>query len=157
MRTSEVPKPSGRRCKTCLTTNPDDFYPTQKAAYCRTHFLERYFAPGRARLLASKLERGQCKDCGLIVTAENSFLFDYDHLHSKTRNVSLMNTAPDSLFQAEIAKCDLVCANDHRIRTFKRGWKGGRPRGIRPTPLGQALPPESELPASNPTPTDTRP
>ena len=127
-------------CKTCQTANPDDFYPTLRSSYCRTHFIQRYLAPGRLRLLNSKLERHHCQDCHLAVTAENSVCFDYDHLHSKLRNVALMTSVSDEVFYAEIAKCELVCANCHRLRTLTRGWKGGRPRNAsQSTPPVQGL------------------
>ena len=123
-------------CKICQTPNPADYYPTQKSSYCRTHFAERYFGPGRLRLLNAKLERGQCEDCELKVTPETSVCFDWDHIRDKLRNVALMNSVSDAVFFAEIAKCALVCSNCHRLRTLKRGWTGGRPRRVlQPTPL----------------------
>jgi hypothetical protein len=107
-------------CKTCGTTDPSNFYPTQKTKYCRPCHREKYFNPGRARLLASKLERKCCTDCGLPVTPDNSAVFDYDHLRDKKYHVALMTTQRDELFFQEIAKCELACANCHRMRTVNR-------------------------------------
>jgi len=114
-------------CKTCDTTDPADFYATQSSHYCKVHHKEKYFAPGRARLLQAKLDRQQCTDCGLFVTEDNACMFDFDHLSDKTRNVSQMVTYSDARFETEIAKCELVCANCHRLRTSTR------PR-VHPTP-----------------------
>lgn len=125
-----------KSCKNCYTTNPQDFYETQASRYCRACFKAKYFVPGRSRLLAAKLNRGQCKDCGLKVTPENATMFDFDHLHDKKRTISTMTTAPNNKFEEELNKCDLVCANDHRLRTQARGktWvTPGRPRRERPT------------------------
>ena len=122
-------------CKKCSTTNPTDFYETQHTRYCKGCFQQTYFVPGRERLLAAKLARGECKDCGLKVTTENASVFDFDHLYDKKRQVSNMTTAPNSKFNEEINKCDLVCANDHRLRTRARGrtWSTpGRPRRDKP-------------------------
>lgn len=125
-----------KSCKNCFTTNPTDFYETQASRYCRACFKEKYFVPGRSRLLAAKLKRGQCADCGAKVTPENAIMFDFDHLRDKKRTLSTMTTAPNSKFEEEVSKCDLVCANDHRLRTLSRGrtWVIlGRPRhGIQP-------------------------
>lgn len=62
-----------------------------------------------------------CSDCGLSFPPE---CMDFDHRDgvSKTTEVSRMRvaTAPWSRIQEEMAKCDLVCACCHRIRTKKR-------------------------------------
>lgn len=64
-----------------------------------------------------------CMDCGL------SFLpvcMDFDHIKNKKYNVSklIQNNSSLKLIENEIAKCDLVCANCHRKRTFfKKPYK----------------------------------
>jgi hypothetical protein len=62
-----------------------------------------------------------CADCGRCYPPE---CIDFDHRDpsTKTRNVSSMIGASQSLeaIKAEIAKCDPVCANCHRIRTAKQ-------------------------------------
>lgn len=116
-----------KTCKNCLTTDPLAFYETQGSLYCKPCHKQRYFQPGRDRLLQSKLTRAQCVDCGLFVTEENACVFDFDHLGDKAFNVSKMTTMCDARFEAEIAKCELCCANCHRLRTSTR------PR-VHPTP-----------------------
>jgi hypothetical protein len=74
----------------------------------------------RARVAQVKLERG-CADCGYRAHAE---ALDLDHVDSahKVDDVSRLvskRVAWSSLI-AEIAKCDVVCANCHRVRTRKR-------------------------------------
>jgi hypothetical protein len=63
----------------------------------------------------------------LFVTEDNACVMDFDHLSDKQLNVSQMVTYSDARFQAEIAKCEMVCANCHRLRTQTR------PR-VHPTP-----------------------
>ena len=116
-----------KTCKTCGIADPTAFYPTQGSLYCRPCHRQRYFVPGRERLLAAKLAREQCGDCGLFVTEENACAFDFDHLGDKLLNISRMVTYSDVKFEAEIAKCQMVCANCHRLRTSTR------PR-VHPTP-----------------------
>ncbi len=48
------------------------------------------------------------------------FCLDFDHRQNKYRNVSQMKHYPKSKLILELNKCDLVCANCHRIRTQKR-------------------------------------
>jgi hypothetical protein len=96
--------------------------------YCKVHHKEKYFAPGRARLLAAKLARAQCADCGLFVSEDNACAMDFDHVSGdKICNVSQMITYSDAKFEQEIAKCELRCSNCHRIKTQSR------PR-VHPTP-----------------------
>jgi hypothetical protein len=46
---------------------------------------------------------------------------DFDHLGDKIAEVSLMvPTYGTKSLLAEVAKCDVVCANCHRIRTYER-------------------------------------
>jgi hypothetical protein len=60
-----------------------------------------------------------CTDCGISYPP---FVMDFDHIRDKDRDVSLLVQAPASLkrLQAEIDKCEVVCANCHRMRTFTR-------------------------------------
>lgn len=61
-----------------------------------------------------------CADCGGRFPA---VAMDYDHRRNKQHNVSELvqfGTVKWSRAAAEIAKCDLVCSNCHRLRTFER-------------------------------------
>lgn len=62
-----------------------------------------------------------CTDCGNTYPPE---CMDYDHLpqHEKTTEVSAMvhNTFSRRRILEEIAKCELVCSNCHRVRTKAR-------------------------------------
>lgn len=73
----------------------------------------------RAEFLRSKKDGSPCADCGGTLP---SYCMDFDHRDpaSKTYEVSKMLTCSFALIEIEIAKCDLVCANCHRVRTFTR-------------------------------------
>lgn len=64
------------------------------------------------------LKRRPCSDCGSSFRPE---CMDFDHIDPRTKkfNVSYAAVAGYSvdLVKAEVAKCRLVCANCHRIRT----------------------------------------
>lgn len=122
-------------CRTCGITDPSAFYETSASRYCKGCRKDRY---GGSRYAEAKLARRQCADCGLQVTLDTMCVFDFDHREDKCFNVSQMASAPDEVFHAELAKCDLVCANDHRLRTQARGYIGcGRPRKMERNPLPQ--------------------
>jgi len=63
-----------------------------------------------------------CVDCG------QSFHFsamDFDHVRGKKRfNISQASMCSEETLRAEIAKCDVACANCHRVRTYKRNHPG---------------------------------
>jgi len=65
------------------------------------------------------LKSGPCVDCGI------SFHFsamDFDHRPGEIKkfNVSAAQGRNMERVLKEIAKCDLVCSNCHRFRTFSR-------------------------------------
>ena len=69
-----------------------------------------------------KIERG-CADCGYN---EHPAALDFDHLPGSEKLISIgqqKNRARSEVL-TEVEKCEVVCANCHRIRTAKRGRKG---------------------------------
>lgn len=71
-----------------------------------------------------------CHDCGRRFPA---VCMEFDHLpeHGKEYNVAAMMNHSMALILAEIAKCEIVCACCHRIRSARRGWKGGRKKAAK--------------------------
>lgn len=66
---------------------------------------------------AIKLAKG-CADCGYAV---NPAALEFDHANgNKEANVSRLIGSTWTRILAEIDKCDVVCANCHRIRTVDR-------------------------------------
>lgn len=58
-----------------------------------------------------------CVDCGMA----DPRVLDFDHLRDKRGNISRLRYSYDwVVVEAEIAKCEVVCANCHRIRTYER-------------------------------------
>ena len=72
-----------------------------------------------------KAEKG-CKDCGIKY---DPWIMDLDHLpqFKKCRGVSKIVLRAQSLniIKIELKKCDVVCSNCHRIRTYSRmkSWR----------------------------------
>lgn len=68
--------------------------------------------------LIQELKSKPCTDCGMNYP---HYVMDFDHLFNKSFNISdrryKVNTEE---LVAEIAKCEVVCANCHRERTYKR-------------------------------------
>jgi hypothetical protein len=69
------------------------------------------------RIAAIKVAAG-CADCGY---AEHFAALEFDHVEGgKVANVSALVGKRWDVIEAEIAKCEVVCANCHRIRTVER-------------------------------------
>lgn len=89
-------------------------------------------AVNQSALAWIKLEAG-CADCGY---AENPVALDFDHIDPSTKLFQVGRKVSNSIesLLAEIDKCEVVCANCHRIRHFfttsKLGWQPVH-RGLR--------------------------
>ena len=61
-----------------------------------------------------------CVDCGQT----DIIVLQFDHLANKERDVANMLTGSWSwsAIEKEIAKCEVVCANCHRIRTARSAY-----------------------------------
>ena len=93
---------------------------------------ERRRAYRRAHAVVYDAKGGPCMDCG---RAYDVVCMDFDHVRgTKKFNLSSSHGYSDATIRAEIAKCDLVCANCHRLRTSKRGPYRGK--GKRQIDLG---------------------
>jgi hypothetical protein len=69
-------------------------------------------------IAAIKLDAG-CADCGY---REHDVALDFDHRPGEVKKFSIAKQGGRSWASvlAEMAKCDVVCANCHRIRTDDR-------------------------------------
>jgi hypothetical protein len=112
-----MPKPRNQR-----PTNVDYYRRNRE----REHARIRVRQIGQLELLRD-LRRVPCKDCGRTFEPHQ---MDFDHRDPATKSfrvttgrAMLMATAK---LLAEVAKCDVVCANCHRLRT--QGSWIGRPR-----------------------------
>jgi hypothetical protein len=96
-------------------------------------------------LIDQKVARFACMDCHKKVERDNTFVFDYDHRDpdQKTKAISEMlhQWTTDRLLH-EMDKCDLICANCHRVRTNAQqksgvltGYKQNRYKQNRPEQL----------------------
>jgi len=100
-------------CKKC------ECYATSKrAALNPNHFTRR----NRKILNEIKLSRG-CADCGYN---SHPAALDFDHIGEKSFPMHLAVNKKEEVFLKEIEKCEVVCANCHRIRTQNRPRKHKR-------------------------------
>lgn len=102
--------------------------PTYQHRYKQKHYADnkqRYIAQAaarRAKLKAevNELKRCPCMDCGGTF---NPWQMDFDHRPDEIKVAEipkLILRSNRQLLMDEIAKCDVVCANCHRDRTYYR-------------------------------------
>lgn len=107
----------------------DRYYAKNKAKYrARNH---RYRARNK-KYMKDYLATHPCVDCGNTDVR----VLDFDHVRGeKNNNVTTLAHTAGSLTRviAEIDKCDVRCANCHRIATHeRRGSSTGRASGSEP-------------------------
>jgi hypothetical protein len=139
-----------KTCTRCGETKPIDQFPAVKRSeperrqgWCRGCFAaanarnyQRNIERERARLYRNAARRREesqrraiehllahpCVDCG----ETDIVVLQFDHLHNKSFDVSVMisNGASWPRIEAEIAKCEVRCANCHHRKTAKeRGYR----------------------------------
>ncbi|MCW6007191.1 hypothetical protein K1W54_21885 [Micromonospora sp. CPCC 205371] len=112
-----------KRCSRCGETKPLDEFAANQATKARHN-------PSRAerrrehlqennRRLIEYLRSHPCVDCG----ETDIVVLDFDHQRDKTMDINKMRSYAWTRVLAEIEKCEVVCANDHRRRTAAaQGW-----------------------------------
>jgi hypothetical protein len=133
-----------RRCGRCGRQLPPECFNrlgTGRQWWCRSCFAAYFRARGdlhRRQSTAAKIARTQalrkhilghlrrtrCVDCG----ERDPVVLEFDHVGDKAASISKLvsDAASMKVVDAEIASCEVVCANCHRRRTAIRGrWRRG--------------------------------
>lgn len=101
--------------KKIVGKTPEECAESQRAAIKRHNETSR---ETRRKVVEEILDKTPCQDCGII----NPIVMDFDHREpsDKSKNIStLIQQGTIKSLKEELAKCDVVCANCHRIRTAK--------------------------------------
>jgi hypothetical protein len=128
-----------RKCSFCQKSSPEvRFTKTHRVCVdCRKTYNHEYYQENKEKVNSDKVlrqtktyrenfdrvsqykESHSCVDCGRFFPA---CAMDWDHQRDKLHNISeMVKFAAWDLIEAEIAKCELICAVCHRIRTAKEG------------------------------------
>lgn len=105
------------RCKSCQSQISKNHYENNKQAYvARARARDAIVIPENRKRLITYLACHPCVDCG----QKDVHVLDFDHvIGEKLRHISMMVKVGYSwaAIEAEIAKCEVRCANCHRIKT----------------------------------------
>lgn len=105
------------KCRDCQKLWYKSYYDSSPKEKSRLTTRNKETVAQNRRKLRELKESTPCADCG------NKFpyyVMDFDHLGNKKFNVSAMITHNWEQIKEEISKCELVCANCHRVRTHTR-------------------------------------
>lgn len=99
----------------------------QYAKDYKEKYREKYRRDARARSQRNReilrsLKSQACTDCGNYFPF---YVMEFDHVEEKTYKVSAMTSMSTGRMLEELCKCEVVCANCHRVRTWKRRNKKG--------------------------------
>ena len=97
---------------------------------CKACFSKEIIA-ARAVLQANvdAMKKGPCMDCGQKF---DPVCMDFDHVRGEKKwsiAVGIRRAKPWSEIEEEIDKCELVCSNCHRVRTWRSGRRYPRKEG----------------------------
>ena len=106
-------------CRDCKAAYQRQWYERNRERHIQAVNELRQARRRRNRRVMREAKARPCSDCGLTY---RPYVMDFDHVRGdKAGNVSAMvSSATTSDLLREIAKCDVVCSNCHRIRTHRR-------------------------------------
>lgn len=120
----EGPSLEKKQCFECKELLPSKNFSADRGSrdgklpYCKScNILRAKKHYNKIRKFIAKQKNYPCMDCG---NNYPSVCMDFDHRDPKNKiaGVSTMVHYKKSVILAEIAKCDLICSNCHRIRTW---------------------------------------
>jgi hypothetical protein len=133
-------KPMKRTCSICGNIRQEDeFYWRNKSRdirmrycrYCQHEFSRQHYQVNKSRYF-ERNERRRLKHVELISKAKSLpcadckreypfYVMEFDHVRGEKReNLARMATLGLSAILKEIDKCDVVCSNCHKERTWRR-------------------------------------
>jgi hypothetical protein len=100
-------------CKECQKVRHRKYYEAHKDKYKNKADKHKL----KIREYIQKTKDVPCKDCGVKYPP---WVMQFDHLRDKSFDISRTSSAGINKIMAEIDKCEVVCANCHADRTYKR-------------------------------------
>jgi hypothetical protein len=109
------------QCRTCRTAAMETYRGRNREE--RTERSKRHHRGRKSELVQYK--GGKCMDCGGVFP---DCVYDFEHRDpfDKSFNIGQKLHRPMEELKSEADKCDLLCSNCHRIRTFDNFLVGKR-------------------------------
>lgn len=115
-------------CKECMKRRGRTYYHENKVRQLKLARARNTRYRRERREFLHKLKNKPCADCGNVFPP---YVMDFHHVEPETKEASVAtlihaNVATTERITAEVAKCILLCANCHRIRTHSSACLPGR-------------------------------
>ncbi len=111
------------KCKECYRDRGRKYYHQNKDIQLGLAILRKHrYKKERGEFVNTLKKDKPCKDCNRIFPP---WVMDFDHREGEIKigsvsRLATTDTVNIDRIKIEIAKCDLVCANCHRQRTYER-------------------------------------
>ena len=108
-----------KTCKYCQRIKIKAHYENNKSEYLIRAKNKNKEISQEIKLLIESVKNVPCSDCGQLF---HHCAMDFDHVRGqKVESVSFLKKFHSiSKIKKEIEKCEVVCANCHRVRTYNR-------------------------------------
>ncbi len=108
-------------CVSCMRSRGIKYYHLNHDRQLNLALLRKNRSYKLKRNFINSAKNKPCTDCGIKYPF---YVMDFDHVGGSTKINDIANMVSRNLsiskIQNEINKCQIVCANCHRIRTYKR-------------------------------------
>lgn len=109
------------RCRVCFAAYHRVYYAKNKDKYIAKNRLNKKRQRERLRKILWSFKQTPCQDCGGVF---HPWVMELDHRENTEKIEAVSNLVgrgcTDQKLLVEIKKCDVVCANCHRMRTYYR-------------------------------------
>lgn len=105
-------------CQSCEKKRKRKYYDLNKSICIERANVKKKETRHLMKDLIKRTKDVPCQDCGVKYP---SYVMDFDHIHDKIKMINdfVRNAACNQLVE-ELKKCEVVCANCHRQRTYDR-------------------------------------
>jgi len=109
------------KCKSCQSAYHRLYYQRNKSRFIAKNRRNKNRQRKRLRNILLEVKQRPCQDCGGIF---HPWVMEFDHREGMKKEAAVANLVSkgctDARLLEEIEKCDVVCANCHRMRTYRR-------------------------------------
>jgi hypothetical protein len=112
------------KCKSCQGAYHRLYYQRNKSRFIAKNRRNKNRQRKRLRAILLEIKRRPCQDCGGTF---HPWVMELDHRDGAIKEAAVANLVSkgctDARLLEEIEKCDVVCANCHRMRTYLRMYE----------------------------------